>query len=208
MLKNFLPDNKLLIATGNKGKFVEISQILYSLNIESVPAYDFNLEEPEEVGESFAQNALIKAKYYAKNTSLISLADDSGICIVDLDNRPAIHSARFAINPKSNKRDFDWAFSQIFAELKAKNVDPHSNPKAFFICNLAIYNPQNDFSINFEGRVDGYLTFPPRGQKGFGYDPIFIKNGMEQTFGEIDGALKDKISHRGDAMSKLAEFFR
>jgi len=206
VLKEFITDNELLIATGNRGKFSEISQPLSHLAIKCLPAYDFIIKEPEEDGETFAQNALLKARYYAKKTNIVALADDSGICVADLDNNPGIHSARYAVNPQSQKRDFPFAFDKLYSELKEKGVQPESRPKAFFMCNLAIFDPKTNFSINFEGRVDGYLTFPARGFKGFGYDPIFIKNGMSETFAEIDPSLKDEISHRFIAMSKLLKF--
>ncbi|MBL6664258.1 MAG: RdgB/HAM1 family non-canonical purine NTP pyrophosphatase [Rickettsiales bacterium] len=201
--------DKVLIATGNKGKFVEIEALLKNIGIKSVGIWEFdNLEEPDENGDSFAKNSLIKAKYYATKTGLVALADDSGICIDDLNGQPGIHSARFAVDVNTNKTDFDYAFRKIFNNLKARNVDLISRPKAHFICNLTIFDPKNDFHINFEGRVDGYLIYPPRGEMGFGYDPIFIKDGMEKTFGEIDRFEKDKISHRGDAFVKLVNYFQ
>ena len=191
----FLP-KKLLIATNNKGKFLEISSLLAPFKIEAIPTFQFNLEEPEESGKTFAENSLIKAKYYAKKTNLIALADDSGLCIEAMNGAPGIHSARFALDEKGEK-NFSAAFEKIAQKIS-------ENSRAYFICNLTIFDPQTDFSISFEGRVDGNLIFPPRGNKGFGYDPIFIKDGMEKTFGEIDADEKDKISHRGDAFLKFS----
>lgn len=191
---------KLLIATNNKGKFQEISSLLAPFKIEAVPTFQFNLEEPEETGKTFAQNSLIKAKYYAKKTALISLADDSGLCVEAMNGEPGIHSARFALNEKGEK-DFDAAFENI-----SKNIS--KNSRAFFVCNLTLFDPQTDFAISFEGRVDGNLIFPALGNKGFGYDPIFIKNGMEKTFGEIDADEKDKISHRGEAFLKFINWLK
>jgi non-canonical purine NTP pyrophosphatase (RdgB/HAM1 family) len=130
----------LLIATGNRGKFQEISQIISSIPISCFPAYDFVEEEPDEDGNSFAENALLKAKYYARKTGLTALADDSGICIVDLNNKPGIHSARYAINDETKKRDFGFAFIKIQNELKSKNINPQSNPRAFFIGIMAFCN--------------------------------------------------------------------
>lgn len=194
--------SKILIATGNKGKFSEISDLLKTINIESVATFDFDIEEPEETGTTFAQNSLLKAKYYAQKTNLPALADDSGICIDDLDGRPGIYAARFAKN-EQGKTDFVNTFAKIKKELEEKNVDLSNKPKAHFICNLSLFDPQTNFEMSFEGRVDGHLVFPARGDKGFGYDPIFIKDGMDKTFGEIEPELKDKISHRGDAFNKL-----
>lgn len=197
----------ILIATGNKGKFTEISNLLSDINIKSVGAFDYNLEEPEENGTDFAQNSLIKARYYAKNINLIALADDSGLCIDLLDGQPGIHSARMAIDEKTGKKDFNLAFQRIAQKLKEKNIDINKEQiKANFICNLTIFNPKNDKYYSFEGRVDGSLTFPPRGDKGFGYDPIFIANIFRQTFGEVAEAEKERISHRTQAFAKFKEF--
>lgn len=198
---------QILVATSNKGKFVEISKLLQSVNIKPISITDFkDLIEPEEDGSSFSENSLIKAKYYAKKTGLVALADDSGLCVVDLDNKPGIASARYAINEKTKASDFDYAFEKIFSELSQKNIDKNSKAKAFFVCNLTIYDPKDDFHIDFEGRVDGYLTYPPRGNLGFGYDPIFVKDNMDLTFGEIDRFDKDKISHRGQAFKKMVNW--
>ncbi|NBV06439.1 MAG: RdgB/HAM1 family non-canonical purine NTP pyrophosphatase [Proteobacteria bacterium] len=195
---------EILIATNNRGKFVEISDLLKSINIKAVPTFDFNIEEPEETGLTFQENSLLKAKYYAKKTNLFSLADDSGLCIEALNNKPGIYSARFAKNSKGEV-DFNFAFKKIIAELEKLNLKTSS---AHFICNLTLFDPKTDFQISFEGRVDGALTFPAQGNKGFGYDPIFIKNGMNQTFGEIDPQAKDQISHRGEAFKKMVEWLR
>ena len=196
-------NNQILIATGNKGKLQEISKILEPTKLQCLSTKSFNIEEPEETGKTFAENSAIKAKYYAKKTNLISLADDSGICITDLNNKPGINSARFAFNPSTNNSDFIYAFDKIFWELKKNKITPSCKPKAFFICNLTIFDPKTNYQISFEGRVDGYITYPARGINGFGYDPIFIKEDMTQTFGEIDTRLKDKISHRALAAEKM-----
>ena len=204
-MKFSLP-KKFLIATNNKGKFFEIESLLKSIHIESVPTFQFNLEEPEETGKTFAENSLLKAKFYAQKTGLVSLADDSGLCIEAMNGAPGIHSARFAIDEnglsdevqrtKTDKKNFPATFKKIAEKIS-------ENPRAHFICNLAVFDPKTNFEIFFEGRVDGILTFPARGNQGFGYDPIFIKNGMEKTFGEISAEEKDKISHRAEAFRKL-----
>lgn len=194
---------KILIATNNKGKFFEIESLLKTLDIEAIPTFQFNLAEPEETGETFEENSLLKAKYYAAKTGLVALADDSGLCVEALNCEPGIHSARFAIDEKTGEKNFPLAFEKIFFRLDEIGIKAEKKPKAFFICNLSLFDPHTNFSISFEGKVDGTLTFPARGNKGFGFDPIFIKNGMEETFGEIDAAKKDKISHRADAFEKL-----
>ena len=198
---------KILIATNNNGKFLEIAKLLESLDIQAVPASSLNLIEPEESAETFAENAFIKAKFYGDNAQILALADDSGLCIKDLENAPGVDSARYALDKNGNK-NFTLAFEKIFAELKKKNIFSSQKPPAFFVCNLCLYDPKNNFTINFEGRVDGYLTYPALGNEGFGYDPIFIKNGMNKTFGEIDSTFKHQISHRAMAFLQLENWLK
>lgn len=195
---------EILIASGNAGKVVEIAQLLQQINIKAISAAQFNIFEPEETETTFAGNSLLKAKFYAQKTNFFTLADDSGLCVEDLDGEPGIYSARWAIN-ENGKKDFNLAFEKIAQELLRKGKSL-VEPKAYFICNLTLFNPENNFSIAFEGRIDGHLTFPARGDKGFGYDPIFIKNGMNETFGEIDPVLKDKISHRAAAFNQMLQW--
>ncbi len=205
MKNNFALPKKILIATGNSGKFAEISELLKQFDITSIKApQDF--AEPEETGETFAQNSLLKAKYYGEKTGIVALADDSGLCINGLNGSPGVHSARFALDD-DGKKNFDLAFEKIQAALSKNGIDP-CGAKAFFVCNLTIFDPQTKFSASFEGRVDGELAFPKRGDKGFGYDPIFVKDHMTQTFGEILPQQKDQISHRGLAFAKFTKFFQ
>ncbi len=203
---------KILIATNNQGKFNEISSLLASFNIEAIFAGNYidNLKivEPEETANSFAENSLIKAKYYAKMLNLRAIADDSGFCIELLDGFPGVHSARFAIDDNGVK-NFPQAFNKIAEMLESKGVNPYEDKiKAHFICNLSLFNPFDETGISFEGRVDGYLCFPPRGFNGFGYDPIFIKQDMQQTFAEIEHHLKESISHRALAFQQLSKFLK
>jgi len=198
---------KILIASNNKGKILEITKLFKKLDIECVGADQFDFIEPEENANSFAENALIKAKFYGDKTGLIALSDDSGLCVNDLNNQPGIHSARFAIN-ENGQKDFNMAFEKIFLQLANKKIFVKDYPSAFFICNLCLYNPHNNFSINFEGKVDGHLIYPARGLNGFGYDPIFIKNGMNETFGEIDHEIKESLSHRAIAFFKLENWLK
>lgn len=198
---------KILIASNNKGKLVEIAKLFEAINIEAISASDFNLIEPEESADNFADNAFIKAKYYGDKINMIALSDDSGLCIPALNNAPGVHSARFAIDENGNK-NFELAFEKIFLQLKEKNISSADKIPAFFICNLCLYNPKNNFKINFEGRVDGKLIYPARGNKGFGYDPIFVKENMSQSFGEIEAEFKHQISHRALAFSKLENWLK
>lgn len=198
---------EILIASGNKGKLVEIAQLLSKLNIKAIGSFDFNLAEPEEIGKDFAENSLIKAKYYGEQTGILALADDSGLSIDLLDGKPGIHSARFAFNPKTGQKDFPLAFDNIKSALTSRKIDlERTTVKAHFTCNLSIYDPKTKFSNSFEGKIYGHLTFPARGNNGFGYDPIFIPEGYNQTFGEIDPIQKEQISHRAIAFAKLTNW--
>ena len=198
---------KILIATNNKGKVTEIADLLTPFGIETISAIDYNLEEPEENGKSFEENSIIKAKYYSSKTGEIALADDSGLCIDLLNGEPGIHSARWAIDQNGKKdfaKNFALAFEKIKEALIKKGADINLDKiNAHFICNLSLYNPKTNEINSFEGKVSGHLTFPARGHKGFGYDPIFIPNGYDKTFGEMDYKDKEKISHRTRAFNKL-----
>ena len=204
MQDNFKLPKRILIATNNSGKFVEISDLLQKINIEAVKP-PVELAEPDETADSFAGNSLLKAKYYAAKTGMVALADDSGLCIEALSGAPGVHSARFSLD-ENGAKNFPLAFSKISSALKENGAEPCGS-KAHFICNLTLFDPESKFSISFEGRVDGTLMLPARGNKGFGYDPIFIKNGMTQTFGEITPAEKDALSHRAVAFAQLLEYF-
>ncbi|MDA7705371.1 RdgB/HAM1 family non-canonical purine NTP pyrophosphatase [Rickettsiales bacterium] len=196
--------DKIIIATGNKGKLSEISELLKEVNIQALGISGYNLEEPEENGQTFEENSIIKAKYYGDHAGQIALADDSGLVIPAIEGQPGIHSARWAPN-----KDFNIAFATIREKLTKKNIDPEKEQVfAYFICNLSLYNPKTGQINSFEGRVDGVLQFPPKGDKGFGYDPIFIRKNDEQTFAEINPKEKEKISHRADAFKKLVRFLK
>jgi XTP/dITP diphosphohydrolase len=200
---SFAIPSPILIATNNKGKFLEIKSLLDQIKVKSISAFEFNITKPEENGKTFAENSLLKARYYALKSGLTALADDSGLCVEALEGAPGIYSSRFAEDAEGKKSDFNFAFAKIFAALKEKRIEPSEKPHAHFICNMTLFDPQANFKISFEGRVNGHLMFPPRGNKGFGYDPIFVKHGMNQTFAEIEPELKDKISHRNSAFTQL-----
>lgn len=193
---------RLLIASNNQGKISEITSLLSKINIEAISPLNFNIKEPEENGKDFSQNAFIKAKYYAQKTNLVALADDSGLCIEALNNQPGIHSARFAIDDNGQK-NFPLAFEKIFHQLKEQGINSSDKAKAFFICALCLFDPKTNFSKNFIGQLDGNISFQALGSNGFGYDPIFIKTGMTQTFGEISAKQKEQISHRQLAFTKF-----
>jgi XTP/dITP diphosphohydrolase len=185
----------LIVASHNPGKVREITALLGPHGIVPVSAGELGLAEPEETGASFAANAELKARASADAGGHAALADDSGLCVEALDGAPGIYSARWA----GPTKDFRIAITRIHDELRHKGL---AASRARFVCALAIALPHGEARI-FEGAVHGRLSFPPRGEKGFGYDPIFIADGMEQTFAEIEPAAKHAISHRAKAFEKL-----
>lgn len=206
-----LGPGKLVIASHNEGKVREIRELLGPHGIEPVSAAELDLPEPDEIGTTFIDNADLKARAAADLSGLPALADDSGLCVEALGDRPGIFSARWAMTDPSvspdagpgeinGGRDFSLAMRRVQDELEALGED--ASRDAHFICALAVCWPDGH-SEWFEGRVDGTLTFPPRGQNGFGYDPIFVPNGHDVTFGEMDPAEKHAMSHRADAFRKL-----
>lgn len=196
MIRRLQP-GKLVIASHNKGKVGEIAELLGPFGIEPVSAADLDLPEPEETGNSFVDNADLKARLAADLSGLPALADDSGLCVDALDGRPGIFSARWA----GEERDFNRAMDRVHEELLAR--EPEAGRNAHFICALSVAWPEDGQCESFEGRVDGVIVWPPRGDKGFGYDPVFQPIGHDLTFGEMDPAEKHAISHRADAFRKL-----
>ena len=194
--------DKLVIATHNPGKLREIAALIEPLGISCVGAEELGLPEPEEIGNTFADNADLKAREAADLAGIPALADDSGLCVDALQGLPGIFSARWAEDEEGN-RDWLRAMERVWSEVEA--AGPDAGHDAHFACALAIAWPNDGQVENFEGRVDGTLTWPPRGTNGFGYDPIFIANGREVTFGEMDPAEKHSISHRADAFRKLVK---
>ena len=192
--------DKLVIATHNPGKLREIAALMEPLGITCVGAKDLDLPEPEEIGNTFVDNADLKAREAADLSGLPALADDSGLCVDALHGSPGIFSARWA-EDENGTRDWTRAMEKVWREVEA--VGPEAGHDAHFACALAIAWPNDGQVENFEGRVDGTLTWPPRGANGFGYDPIFVANGHDVTFGEMDPDEKHRISHRADAFAKL-----
>ena len=194
--------NKLLIATGNSGKVVEFQNYFYNTPIKCISLKGFNLPEPEENGNSFEDNALIKSSYYSKNTALTALSDDSGLSIDQLDGNPGILSARWA----GKNKDFSIAIKKVESQLRNRNISLQ-NITGYFYCALSLFSPNGE-NIFFTGKVPGKIVFPPRGNKGFGYDPIFIPNGHNVTFGEMDSTKKNQLSHRTIALEKLKKYIQ
>jgi XTP/dITP diphosphohydrolase len=190
---------RLVVASHNEGKVREIRALLGPYGVEPVSAAELDLPEPDEIGVSFIENADLKARQAADLSGLPALADDSGLCVEALGDRPGIFSARWA-EGEDGSRDFARGMRRIEDELQA--LGPEVSRAAHFACALALVWPDGH-SEWFEGRVEGALVWPPRGDNGFGYDPIFLPLGRDQTFGEMDPAEKHRISHRADAFRKL-----
>jgi len=193
-----LTPGKLVIASHNKGKVREIAELLSPYGMEPVSAGELSLPEPEETGTTFIANAELKALAAAEASGLPALADDSGLCVEALSGDPGIYSARWA----GPSKDFSIAMQKIEDALTAKGASASRN--AHFICALTLAWPDGHRE-SFEGRVDGTLVWPPRGEKGFGYDPVFQPLGHDISFAEMAPAAKHAMSHRADAFRQLVE---
>ncbi len=193
-----LTPGRLVIASHNMGKVREIAELLGPHGMEPVSAGALGLPEPEETGTTFIANAELKALAAADLSGLPALADDSGLCVEALGGDPGIFSARWA----GVDKDFSLAMRLVHEALEAKG--PDAGRDAHFICALALAWPDGHVEA-FEGRVDGRIVWPPRGDKGFGYDPIFQPLEHSITFAEMDPAAKHAMSHRADAFRQLVE---
>jgi len=193
---------KLVIATHNPGKLREIAELVEPLGIACVGAAELGLPEPEEIGNTFIDNADLKAREAADLSGLPALADDSGLSVDALHGLPGIFSARWAEDDDGN-RDFRRAMERVWKEVEA--AGPETGHDAHFVCALSIAWPNDGQTEAFEGRVDGKLVWPPRGNRGFGYDPMFVPAGRDMTFGEMDPAEKHQISHRARAFERLVK---
>lgn len=192
---------KLVIATHNAGKLREIRELLAPYGIHCVGAAELDLPEPEEIGNSFVDNAELKAREAADLSGLPALADDSGLSVDALHGLPGIFSARWAeSDDEPGTRDFGRAMERVWREIEAAGED--AGHDAHFVCALSLAWPDGAIE-SFEGKVHGTLVWPPRGDEGFGYDPMFVAAGMDQTFGEIEPAAKHAISHRAEAFKLL-----
>lgn len=193
-----LEGGELVVASHNPGKVREIAALLAPYDMCVRSAGDLGLPEPEEIGATFADNARIKAESAARESGKPALSDDSGLVVPALDGAPGIRSARWA----GPEKDFRLAMDRLHRELEAAGADAH--PAAHFTCALALAWPDGTTEV-FEGHIHGHLTFPPRGDKGFGYDPVFVPEGHEITFGEMEPEKKHAISHRANAFAKLID---
>ena len=198
---------RLVIATHNKGKLVEMRDLLARYGVEAVSAAELRLPEPEETGTTFAANARLKAEAAALASGLPAFADDSGLVVNALDGAPGIYSARWA----GETKDFRHAMEKVEAGLRERDAFTSDQRKAHFVSVLCVAWPDGH-TEEFEGKVDGALVWPPRGEKGFGYDPMFLPDGFDLTFGEMTSEQKhglppkgEGLSHRARAFLKLAE---
>lgn len=197
-----LEPGRLVIASHNQGKVREIRDLLAPFGIEPVSAGELGLPEPEETGTTFAENALLKARASALS-GLPALSDDSGLEVKALGGRPGVYTADWAERQwfeGESGRDWYMAMGKVEGLLAEQGLSVDRS--AAFVCTLAVAWPDGHSEV-FEGRVEGSLTWPPRGALGFGYDPVFVAKGADQTFAEIDPAAKHAISHRADAFKKL-----
>lgn len=190
---------KLVLATHNKGKLREIAALLAPYHVDVTSVGDLGFPVPVETGTTFAENALIKAHAAAKASGLPALSDDSGLSVEALGGAPGVYSADWA----EPGRNFTKAMQRVWDELAAQGKQ--TDVRAHFTCVLALAWPDGRAEV-FEGQVHGALVWPPRGDQGFGYDPMFVPDGYDLTFGEMDPAAKHAISHRAKAFEKLAVF--
>ena len=197
-----LTPGRLIAATHNKGKVKELTDLFSDIGFTAISAADLGLPEPEETADTFRGNAELKALAAAKASGEPALADDSGLACDGLSGAPGIYSARWA----GPEKDFRLAMQKVEDGLKAEtSADGEVDKRASFVCVLSLAWPDGHVE-SFEGILRGQLVFPPRGDKGFGYDPIFVPEGETETFGEIDPAKKHAMSHRAIAFAKLKSF--
>lgn len=188
-------EGRIVIASHNPGKVREIAELLEPFGLQVIRADSLGLPEPEETGLTFAANAELKALAAAIGAKLPALADDSGLVVPALGGAPGVYSARWA----GPRKDFGLAMERVRQELAERR-----DRSAHFVCALALGWPDGTCEV-FEGRVDGTLVFPPRGEHGFGYDPIFLPEGESETFGEMEPSRKHAMSHRARAFEQLKQ---
>lgn len=193
-----LPDSKLVVASHNPGKVREIGDLLRPLGIEAISARTLGLPEPEETEDTFEGNARLKAEAATAASGLAALSDDSGLCVDALGGAPGIYSARWA----GADKDFMKAMQKVEHELRDRYALSPDQRKAHFVCALCLAIPGHPSQV-YRGEVHGVLVWPPRGDKGFGYDPVFQPEGHGITFGEMDPADKHAMSHRARAFEQL-----
>ena len=190
--------DKMVVASHNPGKIREIRDLLEPYGVEAISAGDLNIPEPEETGSTFAENARLKARACADAANLPALADDSGLEVAALAGAPGIYSARWG----GEAKDFGLAMEKVHQALQQEEATTPKQRRANFACALCLSLPDGSDRI-YEGKVFGHIDWPPRGDHGFGYDPIFVPEDHEITFGEMDPAAKHAMSHRARAFKKF-----
>ena len=192
---------EILIGTNNKGKYREICNLLPN-DLKKYSPKEFNISVPRETGKSFEENSFIKASYFSKKTNLICLSDDSGLEIDLLNSEPGIYSSRWS----GKKNNFDLAIKKIFEKMSNIKKDWENDNTARFICCMTLFWPDGK-NYSSKGVIKGKISTTKKGKNGFGYDPIFIPDGYNQTFGEMEFKLKISIDHRFKAFLKIRKFF-
>ena len=193
--------SQLLIGSNNKGKLKEIKALLPK-RIKIYSTSDFNIKSPVENGKTFEDNSIIKSKYFSKKTNLPCLADDSGLEIDILDKAPGIYSARWG----GKNSDFNRAINKVYKELDKKDKNwKRKKIKARFVCSLSISYLEKVIAC-VRGKIEGTISTEPKGNNGFGYDPIFIPNKKKLTFGEMSSKVKYEMDHRFNAFKKIKKF--
>jgi len=192
---------EILVGTNNEGKYKEICDLLPK-KVKKYSPKQFNILSPKETGKSFEENSLIKASYFSEKTNLICLSDDSGLEVNILNGEPGIYSSRWS----GEKNDFNLAIKKVFEKMDKVKKNWLNENKARFICCMTLFWPDGK-SFSTKGIVKGRISSKKKGKKGFGYDPIFIPDGYNKTFGEMEFKLKMSIDHRFKAFLKLKNFF-
>ena len=191
----------ILVGTNNEGKYKEICDLLPK-EVKKYSPKQFNILTPEETGKSFEENSLIKASFFSKKTNLICLSDDSGLEINILNGEPGIYSSRWS----GEKNDFNLAIEKVFEKMDKVKKNWLNDNKARFVCCMTLFWPSGK-NFSSKGIIKGRISSKKKGKKGFGYDPIFIPDGYDKTFGEMEPKLKMSIDHRFEAFIKLKNFF-
>lgn len=200
-----LDADRLIVASHNAGKVREIGDLMRPFGIETVSAGDLGLSEPDETGTTFQDNARLKAHAAAKGGKLPALADDSGLCVDGLGGAPGVYTADWAEQaPFEGGPGRHWLMAMGKVEGKLLAQGAEADRRARFVCCLCLAWPDGEEAI-FEGTVEGRIVWPPRGDKGFGFDPVFVPEGHDRTFAEMDPAEKHAMSHRADAFAKLID---
>jgi XTP/dITP diphosphohydrolase len=205
------PGDRLLIATHNQGKLDEFRELLAPFDLDLVSAGEFGLDEPEETGTTFVENARLKAHAAAVGSGLLSLADDSGLCVDALGGDPGVYTANWAGSASNGGRDYMVGMRRVEDSLQAAGASTPARRRGSFNATLCLAHLDGRDAI-FEGKVEGTMVWPPRGKLGFGFDPAFMPDGFDVTFGEMPSAAKHSwapgetgLSHRARAFAKFVE---